>query len=155
MSTCRTWLEDWWAVAASHLDLPAMETASYQRALLARFGNSRINDRLARIAADGSQKLPVRILPVLRAERAARRLPAAATLVLAAWICHLRGLGAPVSDVVASELLPLAAGPLPAAVPRLLAWLDPEIGADPDLVAIVVEQSRALTKAVRKRPRVT
>ena len=149
--TCGSWVEDWWAVAASHLDRPAGETARYQRALLSRFGNSRINDQLARIAADGSQKLPVRILPVLRAERAAGRLPAAATRVLAAWIAHLRGQGAPVSDVLAGELLPLAAGPLPAAVPRLLARLDPELGADTALVALVAEQARELTRTARAR----
>ena len=70
-----------------------------------------MHDRLDRIAADGSQKLPIRILPVLRAERAAGRMPAGATRVLAAWVCHLRGLGAPVSDVRAGEVVPLAAGP--------------------------------------------
>ena len=36
-------------------------------ALLDRFANPRMHHRLAQIAADGSQKLPVRILPVLRA----------------------------------------------------------------------------------------
>ena len=109
--TCRSWLEEWWAVASPHLDQPAADVAAYRTALLERFGNARMHDRLDRIAADGSQKLPIRILPVLRAERAAGRVPAGATRVLAAWICHLRGLGAPVSDVRADEVVPLAAGP--------------------------------------------
>ena len=69
--------------------------------------------RLAQIAADGSQKLPIRILPVLRAERSAGRMPEGAVRVLAAWIGHLRGAGAPVADPRADELVALAAGPLP------------------------------------------
>ena len=116
-------------------------SATDRAALLERFGNARMNDRLDRIAADGSQKLPIRILPVLRAERAAGRAPAAATRVLAAWICHLRGLGAPVSDVRAGEVVPLAGGPLAAAVPRVLGWLDPALGDDADVVAMVADQS--------------
>ena len=100
-----------------------------------------MQDRLDRIAADGSQKLPIRILPVLRAERAVGRLPAGATRVLAAWICHLRGLGAPVSDVRAGEVVPLAKGPLGTAVPRVLGWLDQALGADADVVAMVAGQA--------------
>ena len=123
--TCRSWLEEWWAVASPHLDQPAADVAAYRAALLERFANTRMHDRLDRIAADGSQKLPIRILPVLRAERAAGRVPAGATRVLAAWICHLRGLGAPVSDVRANEVVPLAQGPLGAAVPRVLGRAGP------------------------------
>ena len=144
--TCRSWVEEWWAMASPHLGQPAADVAAYRAALLERFGNTRMHDRLDRIAADGSQKLPIRILPVLRAERAAGRLPAAATRVLAAWICHLRGLGAPVSDARADEVVPLAAGPLAAAVPRVLGWLDPALGADADVVAIVVDQSKKFSR---------
>ena len=60
---------------------PPTDVAAYRAALLERFANARMHDRLDRIAADGSQKLPIRILPVLRAERAggpgARRAPRA------------------------------------------------------------------------------
>jgi fructuronate reductase len=140
--TCRSWIEEWWAVASPHLDQPAADVAAYRAALLERFGNTRMRDRLDRIAADGSQKIPIRILPVLRAERAAGRVPAGATRVLAAWVCHLRGLGAPVSDARANEVVPLAQGPLDKAVPRVLRWLDPALGADADVVAIIVDQSK-------------
>ena len=91
--------------------------------------------RLAQIAADGSQKLPIRILPVLRAERAAGRMPDGAVRVLAAWISHLRGAGAPVTDPRADELVALAAGP--EAVRRILEALDPALAADDELVASV------------------
>ena len=62
-----------------------------------------MHHRLAQIAADGSKKFPVRILPVLREERAAGRLPEGAARVLAAWVSHLRGAGAPVDDVRAGN----------------------------------------------------
>ena len=138
--TCQSWLEAWWAVASRYLDQPATEVAVYRAALLDRFANARMRDRLDRIAADGSQKLPIRILPVLRAERAAGRLPEAATRVLAAWICHLRGMGAPVTDARADEVVPLATGRLGDAVPHVLAWLDPALGSDTDVVVLVVHQ---------------
>ena len=144
--TCRSWLEEWWAVASPHLDQPAEAVAAYRAALVERFSNVRMRDRLDRIAADGSQKLPIRILPVLRAERAAGRVPAGATRVLAAWVCHLRGMGSPVSDARAGEVVPLAAGPLDTAVPRVLGWLDPALGTDADVVAIVVDQGRQFIK---------
>jgi fructuronate reductase len=144
--TCRSWVEEWWAVASAHLDQPAVDIAAYRAALLQRFSNPRMRDRLYRIAADGSQKLPIRLLPVLRAERAAGRVPAAATRVLAAWISHLRGAGPPVSDVRADVLVPLAAGELAAAVPRVLGWLDPALAADPDVVSTVVEQSEEFSR---------
>ena len=147
--TCRSWLEEWWAVASPHLNQPAADVAAYRAALLERFANTRMHDRLDRIAADGSQKLPIRILPVLRAERAAGRVPAGATRVLAAWVCHLRGLGAPVNDVRASEVVPLAKGPLGEAVPRVLAALDPALGADADVVTIVVDQSKEFSRQGR------
>jgi fructuronate reductase len=70
--------------------------------------------------------------------------------VLAAWVCHLRGLGAPVSDARADEVVPLAAGPIVAAVPRVLGWLDQELGADADVVAVVIDQSERL--AVSRLP---
>lgn len=144
--TCMEWLSQWWDEASAHLSQPPAEVASYLAALLARFRNARMRDRLDRIAADGSQKLPVRVLPVLRAERAAGRLPPGASRVLAAWICHLRGLGAPVNDARADELLPLADGDLSLAVRRVLGWLSAELADDRDLVALVTDQSEQLNR---------
>ena len=106
--TCRAALEAWWAEASRHLTLP---TEDYREALLERFANPRMRHLLAQIAADGSQKLPIRILPVLRAERSAGRMPDGAVRVLAAWIGHLRGAGAPVSDPRAEELVRARRGP--------------------------------------------
>jgi fructuronate reductase len=148
--TCRGWLEEWWSEASRHLDLPEADVAAYRHALLDRFGNPRMHHRLDQIAADGFQKLPVRILPTLRQERATGRLPHGAARVLAAWMCHLRGAGAPVNDARADQVVPLAAGPLPEAVPRVLAALDPALTDDEDLVAAVLADAQQL--GARKPP---
>ncbi len=146
--TCRDWLEQWWDVASPHLDQPAADIAAYRAALLGRFENARIAHRLVQIAMDGSQKIAVRIPPVLRAERHAGRMPIGATRVIAAWICHLRGLGAPVNDARAGQVVPLAAGEnLAEAVRRVVTWLDPELGADRDLITVIAAQCQELASA--------
>jgi fructuronate reductase len=134
---CRAELQAWWSMCAPHLAVGREEAARYCDALLDRFANPRMGHALAQIATDGSQKLPVRVLPVLAAERSAGRLPDAAVTVLAAWLLHLRGAGAPVRDVRAAELQPLAAGSLAGAVPAVLARLDPPLADDAELVAAV------------------
>lgn len=146
---CRGWLERWWDTAAAHLTLPAEEVAAYREALAERFANPRIRHRLEQIGSDGSQKLPVRLLPVLRRERAAGRLPEAASVVLAAWVLTLRGEGAPVADARAEELLGLASGHLATAVPRSLAALDPSLADDDQLVAAVLDATGHLHEPVR------
>ncbi len=135
---CRAWVEQWWSEASPHLSLPAADLAAYRSALSARFANPRIEHRLEQIAADGSQKLPVRIVPVLRRERAAGRLPEGALRVLAAWLAHLRGAGAPVQDPRGEELVASAAGSLPDAVRRVLAFLDPALAEDAEVTSAVV-----------------
>ncbi len=142
----RSWLEEWWSEASAHLSLPATDVAAYRDALLDRFANPRMRHRLDQIAADGSQKLPIRILPVLRAERAAGRTPPGATRALAAWICHLRGHGAPVKDARAETVVPLADGPLPVAVRSVLDFLDPAIAADDALAAAVLTHAEELER---------
>jgi fructuronate reductase len=145
---CRGWVWEWWAAASPHLHQPAADLARYRAALAQRFSNARMSDRLDRIAADGSQKLPIRILPVLRAERAAGTLSIGATRVLAAWICYLRRASS-VSDARAGEVVPLAARPLADAVPRILAYLDPALGGDVEVVATITEQCRELNQMKR------
>lgn len=135
---CRAWLEQWWSEASPHLSLPAADVTAYRSALTERFANPRIEHHLAQIAADGSQKLPVRILPVLRLERAAGRMPEGALRVLAGWVAHLRGSGAPVEDPRAEELASLVAGPLREAVSRVLAFLDPVLADDGEVVSSVI-----------------
>jgi fructuronate reductase len=88
--------------------------------------------------------MPVRVLPTVRAQRADGRLPTGALRVLAAWINHLRGAGAPVKDGNAELLAPLAKGPLDQAVPRILDYLDPDLAADAAVVSAVADLCRQL-----------
>lgn len=138
------WVDDWWTEASRHLDLPAEETADYRAALVGRFTNPRIAHHLAQIAADGSQKIPARTLPTLRAERTAGRPGIAAARVLAAWLCHLRGRGVPVSDPRAETLTGLVSGPLDRGTRGVLADLAPELADDGELVSTVAHLAEQL-----------
>lgn len=143
--TCADWVEQWWDEAAPHLDLDAGTIGRYRADLLDRFANPRIRHLLEQIAADGSQKLPVRVLPVVRRERSAGRVPQAAARTLAAWTVHLRGLGAPVTDPRANELVALADAPLRDAVRRVLEALDPTMAPDTELADAVVTHAEELS----------
>lgn len=134
----REWVEAWWDEAARHLSLPAEHITAYRAALVERFANPNIRHLLAQIAADGSQKVPVRILPALRAERAAGREGRGAARVVAAWIRHLRGAGAPVTDADAERFVAAAGGGsgAGAGVRAVLALLDPAL-TDDALVTLV------------------
>ncbi len=136
---CAEWLHRWWGEAARHLAQPAEEIEGYTNQLLRRLANPRLADRLLRIAEDGSQKLPIRVLPVLRLERLADRTAEAAAAVLAAWILHLRS-GRKVADPRAAELVALAAGPPESAVPAVLGALDPALAEVVAVAELVREQ---------------
>jgi fructuronate reductase len=142
---CRSWVEMFWDEASRNLTLPAADIAKYRKALLARFSNPRAGDQLARIAADGSTKLLVRTVPTIRAERAAGRVPAGCGTTVAAWILHLRGLGAPVKDSGAGPAQQAAnSGELPEAVPAVLDVLEPGLGGDKEFVDAVLRQADAI-----------
>ncbi|WIB61026.1 mannitol dehydrogenase family protein [Curtobacterium sp. MCLR17_007] len=87
---CRSAVEQLWDEAAVELPLPATEIAEARAALVDRFANPRIRHTLAQIASSGSQKLPVRVVDVLRhrlgRDPAAGVGPGAATLIAAWWL---------------------------------------------------------------------
>jgi fructuronate reductase len=142
---CRSWVEMFWHEATRHLTLPAADIAEYRAALLRRFSNPRAGDLLARIAADGSTKLVVRTVPTIRAERAAGRVPIGCATTVAAWVLHLRGLGAPIKDAGATAARDAAnSGDLPEVVPAVLDTLEPSLGADRDFVDAVLGQAKAI-----------
>ena len=97
---------------------PGTDVAGYKRALLERFRNPALRHRLAQIAADGSQKLPQRVLDTMR-DRLALGLPVdTQALVVAGWMRYVTGMderGKPmdVQDPAASGLAAAvqAAGP--------------------------------------------
>jgi fructuronate reductase len=147
---CLEWTEKWWSEASPHLQQPDEVVAAYRAKLLERFANPRMQDRLARIAEDGSQKLPIRVAPVLVAEREAGRRPEGAATIVAGWLCHLRGLGAPVRDVRADQIVPLAAGP--GAVRAVLRLLHPSLEGDTALAGLVEDRFEMLTSRANQRP---
>lgn len=147
-ATCRHWVEQWWDEAVPHLTLPAADLATYRAALLERFANPGIRHRLDQIATDGSQKLPVRLLPTVHAERAAGRVPHGAARILAAWVAYLRRDRDAVRDVRADELRPLAGGDDPrTAVSRVLAALAPALAQDRAILDAVEAALGELTAA--------
>ena len=105
----------------------------------------RVRHQLSQIAPDGSRKLPIRILPTLRAERAAGRMPIGCATVIAAWILHLRGYGAPLKDPGAGDAQTAAADPdVPSAVRGVLGTWDPDLPTDADLVETIAKGINAL-----------
>lgn len=72
-------------------------------------------------------------------------MPPGAVRVLAAWLCTLRGLGAPVDDARAEEMVPLAKGRLPEAARRVLDELDPALSDDDELAAAVTAAAKELS----------
>lgn len=142
--TCLRWLDEWWVASSRHLSLPAAENAAYRAALIERFANPRMQHRLDQIAWDGSLKLPIRVLPTVRNELAAGALTSGVVRPLAAWVCHVRGSGAKVTDARAADFLPFAGGPLPEAVRLLLRALDPELAENEAVVAAVIAEARDL-----------
>ena len=145
--TCRRWIEEWWDAASRHLTLPAADVQAYRAALTERFANPRMQHRLDQIAFDGSQKLPIRTLPTLRLEVAAGRVPVGAVRPVAAWVCHLRGHGAAVTDARIDQLRPLVGGPLRDAVVRVLDVLAPDLAAEATVVDAVVQQADELERS--------
>jgi fructuronate reductase len=144
---CRSWVEALWDESCRHLTLPAEMLADYRAALIQRFANPRVRDQLSRIAADGSQKLPVRILPPLLAERADGRMPVGCATAVAAWILHLRGHGAPIKDPGADRARVAAgADDESTAISGVLETLHSGLGDDSALVSVIIEQMQALTE---------
>ncbi len=74
-------------LAAPHgWDLPA-----YADQALARFANRALAYTTAKVAADGSQKLPVRVMPTVRARLASGSSAPRCAQVLAAWVTCMAG----------------------------------------------------------------
>jgi mannitol-1-phosphate/altronate dehydrogenase len=93
--------------------VPGIDLTQYKQTLLERFANPKIKDTLARLATDGSDRMPKFVLPSLADALARDRPHRSLTLVVAAFIRYLRGTdeqGQPITlnDARANELRPLA-----------------------------------------------
>jgi len=141
-SRCRAWVEQFWDEACAHLPMPAEELHGYRDALLDRYANPGVRHLLAQIAGGGSLKLPLRIVPVMVAERDAGRLPEGCATAVAAWIRHLRGESTPVEDPGAAPYQAVVTGD--GAVADVLSLLHPGLGDDTELVDLVSSRLGAL-----------
>jgi mannitol-1-phosphate/altronate dehydrogenase len=93
--------------------VPGIDLADYKRTLVGRFGNPKIADTLARLATDGSDRMPKFVLPSLSEALARGRPHRLLTLVVAGFCRYLRGVdeqGQPIrlQDGRADELRKLA-----------------------------------------------
>ena len=136
---------------------PGFVVEGYVRDLLRRFANRSLQHRTLQIAMDGSQKIPVRWLPVLReARRRGKPVPHLVT-ALAMWFRFLLGRDEagrelPLDDPLAGRLRALAA-PLaddPAALVEVVLAVEEIFGSDlPGDAGLVDELKVALTRIVR------
>jgi fructuronate reductase len=143
--TIRTAVTTLWDDAAPLLPFDPATQHDYRHALLDRFANPTIHHQLRQIATNTSHKIPIRILPVIHAARAAGRLPHGAATTLAAWILSLRTDNPP-PDTQAAELAPLATGTLDHAVRNVLEHLDPTLTDDHTFLALVHDKASALAR---------
>ncbi len=139
--TCVELVNTFWDEAQRHLDLPDADVEAYRRDLLTRYRNTGVRHQLAQIANDGSQKLPVRTIPVIKAERAVGNLPVGAATALAGWVLHLQGHGAPVKDPGAGPAQSAAsAATVSDAVTAVLGTLDESLASDAELADLVTQR---------------
>lgn len=131
---CRAAVEAFWDEASAHLPDPELRIPEYRAALLERFGNSRIAHYLSQIAMDGSTKLRLRAVPVVKAERSDGRSGEGAARMIASWMDYVSmavGNGQELADPLEEEITratTLADGDK---VRALLSLLDPDLAADP------------------------
>lgn len=132
-------VETWWDEAAATVggDPPAL--AAYRAALSERFGNAKLDHRLAQIAVDGSVKLAARVVPVARTERDSGRSAAAAAATIGAWIAYCRRVDDSLVDARRDEVLAAVRGRARTAIPRTVAVVDPDLADDDAFVRAVTE----------------
>ena len=134
-------LELLWAEARPLLPLDPAEVDAALRALRERFANPRIRHTLTQIAADGSYKLPVRVVDPLRRRLASGLPPGPAQVgVLAAWAACLGTFGP--TDAASTGLAAAMREMLdPVAAARaVLAAIAPDLGDDDTVVDLLAHR---------------
>jgi fructuronate reductase len=127
-----------------------LDPGAYIADVLARFRIPQIAHRLEQIAADSSQKLPVRLLGTVADALAAGRPMTRLAIPIAAWMllaARRARSGAPLADPLAAEVAAIAATPTPDQPARFLALeavFPPALAADPRVAAAVTAAHRAL-----------
>ncbi|MCP2329664.1 mannitol 2-dehydrogenase [Hamadaea flava] len=95
------------------LPVPGVDLPAYCDQLIERFASEAVRDTLARLAVDGSDRLPKFLIPVLRHQLAVGGPIDCGVLVLAAWSRYLEGAllenAYAINDRRAEELRPFVA----------------------------------------------
>lgn len=125
--------------------VPGVDLDDYKHRLIERFANSYVRDTLARLATDGSDRIPKFLVPVARERRASGETSPLSAAVVASWARYaevaLTGSGVPFSDrqrEAVAEAVARQAGD-PTGFLRNADWFgdladDPEFGASFDAV---------------------
>lgn len=145
---CRNLLELLWQESAEVLPFSAEENSVATEALRKRFENPRIRHLLVQIATDGSQKIPLRSIPVIE-RRLAAGLDAGTgqTALLAAWLLHLKSSPAEINDPAAADLIASLGGDFYKDALLMLREVAPGIKEPSALATAVVEQATRLAGA--------
>lgn len=133
-----------WDEAAAHLQGDDLHIPEYRDALRGRFSNGRIAHHLSQIAADGTTKLRMRALPVLAAERSEGRSGAGSALMLAAWIDFV-AVRNEIQDPFSAAIGAANRARGTERVAALLNLISPQLGEDPQVVALVAGLSGTFT----------
>ncbi|WEV53154.1 mannitol dehydrogenase family protein [Bifidobacterium sp. ESL0704] len=153
--TLRRWVNEWWDLAGRYISVP---TDEYRKQLLERFENPNIRHLLMQIASDGSEKLPVRIVPAARKalKDGAPIVPAARAI--AAWILFLTRFSDQLADVNKSKVVACAKACIAAdgsvdkgGVKYVVTYLDRSLGGSPLFVDEVVKQLDEVSRAAANR----
>lgn len=104
---------------------PEFDVAQYRETVLRRFANPALRHTTTQVAMDGSQKLPVRLLGVVRDRLAAGCEPLWAAFAVAAWMLFVARSRddrrfQPLNDPIAGRLQEAAAGSTAGLVRRML-----------------------------------
>ncbi len=129
-----------WDEAGMTIDGAVLDVAAYRAALRTRFANPALPHALIQIAADGSQKLPPRLLATMR-DRSTRGLnsPAIAEAI-GGWIVALTQIKG-LSDPLLEKLQEMARGYAPAAT--LIARIAPDFGPVPQIASALASLREA------------
>ncbi len=89
--------------------VPGIDVRQYASQLIERFSNPEVGDTLARLATDGSDRIPKFLLPVIREQLAAGRPVTRSAAVIASWARYAEGTdedGSPfeIDDALAPQL---------------------------------------------------
>jgi fructuronate reductase len=123
---------------------PGWDLAAYAETTMSRFANSAITYPASKVAGDGSQKLPVRLMPTVRDRLSGGGSAPLSAIVVAAWATVTRGPrahGLEGADEALDRWLRSAGGPDAGAarseVERLLGMPGFELGDEPSRASFV------------------